>query len=49
MTVPGASIASTERTKALGIGMSIDGRRILEMAEVYRIRIVIVASGPIQI
>jgi hypothetical protein len=37
MTVPGASIVNTERTKALGIGMSIDGRRTLEMAEVMGI------------
>ena len=33
--VPGASFASTERTKAFGFGMNNDGRRILDMAEVY--------------
>ena len=33
--VPGASFESTERTKAFGVGMNNDGRRILDMAEVY--------------
>lgn len=36
VTVPGVSFASTERTKAFGVGMNNDGRRILDMAEVYR-------------
>ena len=34
--VPGASFASTERTKAFEVGMNNDGRRILDMAEIYR-------------
>jgi hypothetical protein len=32
--VPGAIFASTARTKAFGVGMNIDGRRIFDIAEV---------------